>query len=95
MVVGSLSATAVPELPPEAVTWFVTCAGALEATLTVAVIDGKLKPFDSTSLRVQVLEEQFHPAPDIEASVRPEGTFSVTVTVPLVGPPRLLTVTVY
>ena len=37
-----------------------------------------------------------HPVPDIDISVIPVGTFSVTVTVPLVGPPgaELLTVTV-
>ena len=38
-----------------------------------------------------------HPVPAIDASVRPEGTVSVTVTVPLVGPAAalLLTVNVY
>jgi hypothetical protein len=28
---------------------------------------------------------QVHPFPDIDTKVKPEGTFSVTVTVPLVG----------
>jgi hypothetical protein len=35
---------------------------------------------------VQVLEEQLHPVPAIDTSVRPEGTVSVTVTVPVLGP---------
>ncbi len=52
-------------------------------------------PAARTSLRVQVLVEQFQPVPAIETRVRPAGIFSVTVTVPLVGPPPLLTFTVY
>jgi hypothetical protein len=40
---------------------------------------------------------QVHPGPAIVTSVKPAGTVSVTVTVPLVGPGEapLLTVTVY
>ena len=39
---------------------------------------------------------QFHPVPDIDTSVNPDGTVSVIVTVPLVvpAPAPLLTVTV-
>jgi hypothetical protein len=72
--------------PPETVTWFVTCEGALEATFTVTAIDGYLAPAVSASVRVQVLPEQFQPEPVIETSVSPVGTASVTVTVPVVGP---------
>jgi hypothetical protein len=45
---------------------------------------------------VHVLEEQLHPVPAIDTNVRPKGTVSPTVTVPLVGPvpTALLTVTV-
>jgi len=35
---------------------------------------------------VQVIEAQAQPEPAIESSVSPDGSVSVTVTVPLVGP---------
>ena len=41
-------------------------------------------------LHEHVLLAHVHPVPDIETSVRPEGTVSVTITVPLVGPAPLL-----
>jgi hypothetical protein len=49
------------------------------------------------SLRAQLLPEHVHPVPDIVDSVSPPGTFSVTVTVPMLGPAPVWfdTVTVY
>src|ERR1035441_8728378 len=49
------------------------------------------------SLRVQVAPPQVHPVPAIDTNARPEGTVSLTVTVPLVGPApaALLTTTEY
>ena len=45
---------------------------------------------------MQLLAAQVQPVPAIDTSVRPDGTVSVTVTVPLVGPfPVFLTVIVY
>jgi hypothetical protein len=46
---------------------------------------------------VHVFPEHDHPLPDIDTNVSPDGTVSVTVTVPLVGPaPAALdTTTVY
>jgi hypothetical protein len=45
---------------------------------------------------VQVFPKQPQPVPLIDATVKPVGAVSVTVTVPLVGAaPTLLTVTVY
>ena len=49
-------------------------------------------------MRLQVVSSgHAHPVPSIAASVRPDGTVSVTVTVPLVGPAPAWfdTVTVY
>ena len=89
-------AVADEEFPPDTPTWLVTLAGALVATLTVTVIAGKLAPAANAVLRVQVLVEQLQPVPVMDTKVRPVGTVSVTVTVPLVGPAALalLTVTV-
>jgi hypothetical protein len=46
---------------------------------------------------VQAFETQFHPVPVIDTSVSPEGTVSVTVTVPVVAEAaaEFATVTVY
>src|SRR6266496_5647080 len=78
---------AVTDPPPDTSTEFTCGDVALPATLTVTVIDGKVAfPF-SASLLVQfgsVVHVQ--PVPAIDTSVNPEGTASVTVTVPLVGP---------
>ena len=73
---------------------------AFDATFTVTVIGGKLSPPFSASLRVQLLAAvpgHVHPVPAIDTSVIPDGTVSVTVTVPLVGPAPVAfdTVTVY
>src|SRR5260370_3887449 len=51
-----------------------------------------LAPPFSASLRVQLLAAvpgHAHPVPAIDTSVRPDGTDSATVTVPLVGPAPL------
>src|SRR5258706_5910454 len=78
--------------PPATVAVLVTLAGAFDATLTVSVIKGYEAPAASTSLRVHAPAGWLHvqPVPPIAVAVRPEGSVSLTVTVPLVGPPPLL-----
>ena len=96
IVVESLALAGV-EPPPETLTWFTCGELAFEATFTVTVIAGKLDPAVSTLLVVHVFVAQVHPVPAIDTNVSPEGTVSVTVTVPLVGPAPAAfdTVTVY
>jgi hypothetical protein len=90
---------AVADPPPDTLTLFARGEAAFAATFTVTVIAGKLAPAASVSLRVQLLTAvpgHVHPEPAIDTSVSPEGTVSVTVTTPLVGPAKFpfLTVTV-
>ena len=94
MTVVTSVAIAEAELPPDTLTWFVRLEGAVEATLTVTVMAGKLAPAPSRSLRVHVFVEQVHPVPVMETSVRPVGMVSVTVTVPLLTPAELPLLTV-
>ena len=61
-------------------------AGASITTLTTTAIRGYVSPPVSASLREQVAPAQDHPDPHIDTSVSPEGIFSVTVMVPVVGP---------
>src|SRR5438876_339000 len=70
----------------------VTAGGALAATFTVSVIEGYEAPAASTSLRVHGPAGWLHvqPVPPIAVAVRPEGSVSLAVTVPLVGPLPLL-----
>src|ERR1035438_3732188 len=78
-----------PDPPPDTLTWFVNWDDASDATFTVTMIAGELVPPASALLRVQLLAAvpgHVHPVPLIDTSVRSEGTDSVTVTVPLVGP---------
>jgi hypothetical protein len=49
------------------------------------VIAGQLNPAFSVLLRVHVIVAHVHPDPVIDTSVSPDGSASVTVTVPLVG----------
>lgn len=73
--------------PPETTAMFVTSAGALEATLTVRVMAGKLAPAARTSVRVQVTvaSRQVHPVPAIAVGVSPVGTVSTILTCALTG----------
>ena len=84
MVVESVVLT-VADPPPERLAVFTREAGALDATFIVTVMGGYATPPGSASLRVHVLVLQAHPVPNIDISARPEGTGSVTVTVPFVG----------
>src|SRR4029077_18460240 len=96
MVVESLT-LAVGEPPPETLAWFTCGEVAVPSTLTVTVIGcGYAVAPASASLREQVLLTQDHgAAPVIETKERPDGSVSVTVTVPLVAaPPTLETVMV-
>jgi hypothetical protein len=92
MVRSSTPASGAP--PPDAVAWLVTCAGALVDTFTVTAIVEADPPLKLLVL-VQLPLPQFHPEPDMLASVSPAGRISATVTVPLGPAPRaLLTVKV-
>src|SRR5271170_7592001 len=97
IVVGSLAVAVPVAPPPEAAAELVTLVGALAATLTVSVMAGKLAPATSTVVDVQVNvpSEQVQPVPAIAVAVRPAGSVSTTVTVPLVDAvPELVTVMV-
>src|ERR1700728_3301571 len=65
IVVASV-AFAVADPPPDALTAFVTEAGALLATFTVTVIAGYPAPAANTSLRVQLFVAQVHPVPAMD-----------------------------
>src|SRR5438270_204217 len=79
-------AVAEADPPPETVTEFTSGDAAFAATVTLTVIAEYPAPAARLSVRVQVRLTHVHPAPVIEASVRPAGRVSATVTVPLVGP---------
>jgi hypothetical protein len=89
-VVESLveAADAVP--PPDTAAWFTWGEVAVADTFTVTVIGGKLAPVASVSLRSQVFAPpapgHVQPVPAMDTKVSPDGTVSVTVTVPLVAP---------
>src|ERR1017187_2574011 len=96
MLVKSL-ALAAAEPPPITLTWLVTEPDGVPVTLTVTVRGYEL-PVERASLRVQasVAKVQVQPVPPIPVAVRPPGSASVTVTVPLLGPESaLITVMVY
>jgi hypothetical protein len=83
--------------PPVTVATFTSGEEAFNATLTVAVIGGKLCPARRLSVRAQPEPEQTHPVPDMELKVIPAGTFSRTVTAEpavVAVPPVLLMVSV-
>src|ERR1039457_3179497 len=80
--------------PPDTVTWFVTCDGALTPTLTVTAIGGRALPPAHESFRAQVVPEQVQAGPAMETSVRYGGRISVTVMDPLGGPLEAACVTV-
>ena len=98
MVVESTE-LAVAEPPPDTVTELTCGDVAVAPTLTVTVIGGYVEPGVRASLRVhdKPPREQVQPVPPIDTSVSPDGTVSVTIIVPFVGPPvaPLLTVSVY
>jgi hypothetical protein len=99
IVVGSLIASLVvlSSPPPETVAEFVTELDALLATSTVTVIAGYDEPAARAPERVQISvpSVQLHPVPEIAVAVRPLGSESVAVTVPVVGPaPEFVTVIV-
>jgi hypothetical protein len=76
--------------PPLTVAAFVTLAGAVLATLTVSVKDGYVACAARASVRVHVtvwllIAHVPQPVPAAAVGTRPEGTESVTVTVPLVA----------
>src|SRR5205823_7409563 len=75
--------------PPETTAVFVTLTGALLLTFTVRVIAGYVPSGASVSSLEQDREArlQFHPVPVIAVGVIPAGTWSVTVTLAVVGPP--------
>ena len=81
MVVTSL-AFPQAEPPPDAVTTFVTLAGASLATFTVTVTGGKLAPTSRPSSRVQVsvASMQLQPEPVMPVAIRPLGSLSTRFT---------------
>jgi len=85
MVVTSLTVLSAGSTSPpsETAVKLVTLAGALDATLTVMVMGGKLAPETSASERVQVSVPRLavHPVPLMAVAVRPAGSASVTVIV--------------
>src|SRR5580658_6697595 len=98
MAVESAIPTLLAFPPPETLARFTCGELAFAATFTVTIMGGYTWPAASTSLRVQVLPAQVHPAPGatpvIDTRVSPEGSVSVTVTVPNVGLVALWFVTV-
>src|SRR5947199_282217 len=83
--------------PPETVAVLVCGDVALAATSTVRVIAGYEDPAANALLRVQesVARTQLQPVPAIPVAVKPAGSVSVTVTVPLVAAvPELVAVIV-
>src|SRR5438552_1874114 len=81
--------------PPDTVAELVCGDVAFAATFTVRVIAGYGDPAANASLRVQesVAKTQLQPVPAIPLAVRPAGSVSATVTVPLVAPvPEFVTV---
>src|SRR5579871_337291 len=96
IAVTSIAAFVVP--PTETVAVFATDGAALAATLTVTVMGEKLEPAASASVRVHTSVPSTHvqPEPEIAVAVRPGGSVSLTVTMPLVAAvPTLLTISVY
>src|SRR2546429_402681 len=85
-VVESLLVTTSP--PPETEAELVTELDAVADTSTVTVIAGYEEPAARASERVQVrvARVQLQPVPEIAVAVRPLGSVSDTVTVPLVAP---------
>ncbi len=99
-VVGSVAVGEFAAPPPLVVAEFVTEAGALAATLTVSVIGFPAAPTAMTVVLVQVTDcpASLHvqPVPVAALNVKPAGSVSVTVTVPVVATfPVLLTAIVY
>ena len=101
MAVGSVDELLVVSLspPPETETAFVTVAGAFAATSTVSVIGAKLEPAAAELFAIHLKVgglKQAQPLPFIDVAVRPAGSVSMKVTVPLVAAaPELVTVTLY
>src|SRR4029077_3649820 len=98
MLVGSVAVSfaVLTSLPPETVAVLVTDTGAVCRTVTVMVIDGYEAPDASASIRVQVTvcaaTPQPQPVPVAADGVKPAGSVSTTVTLPLVAAePMLLT----
>src|SRR5438874_1952224 len=77
---------ALAEPPPETPTALTDGECALAASFTVTVMGGWLPPASTTRRSSDVLAAQDHPVPAIDTSVSPDGTVSVTVTVPEVEP---------
>src|SRR5450631_4480295 len=75
--------------PPETVAMLVSEAGAFGATFTVTAMGKVWLPTgnDPTLVQVSVATVQIQLAPVIAVAVIPTGNVSVTVMVPLVGPP--------
>jgi hypothetical protein len=88
----AVSLAALVSPPPLTVATLVTVFAELESTVTVTAIGGYDKPAASTSERVHETvwpdcAGQVHPDPAAAVGVSPAGGTSVTVTVPLLGPP--------
>ena len=77
--------------PPETVAVLVNDAGAFAATFTVTEMGKVWLPAgnDPTFVQVSVASVQLQLKPLIAVAVIPAGRVSVTVMVPLVGPPPL------
>src|SRR5579872_4034602 len=86
MTLVNSDAPELPDPPPDSATWLLTCGGALSATLTVTTIGGYDAPGASGFAVAQAAVEsvQVQPVPPMDTRVRPAGTLSETVTVPLV-----------
>src|SRR5437016_7184600 len=98
-VVGSLveSLLVTTSPPPDTEAELVTELEAVADTFTVSVIAGYGEPAAKASERVQVNVASVHdqPVPEIAVAVRPLGSVSATVTVPLDAPvPELVAVSV-
>jgi hypothetical protein len=86
LIVVESEAEALDAPPPDTATIFTCGEEAVPETFTVTVMGEYEALAPRTSLRLQELEAQVQPVPDMEIKVRPEGTVSVTVTGAVVGP---------
>ena len=93
-VVMSLALGLSADPPPMTVAVLVNGEAAFDATMTLTAIGGYGAPAAMDLLVVQLLAPQVHVLPPaIETIDSPVGGFSVTVTIPLVGPADALLTT--
>ena len=71
--------------PPEMFAWL-TCGDVADASTFTVTVMFVVMPGFSAAPRVQVVPTHDHPRPPIETKASPEGSVSVTVIVPTVGP---------